>query len=184
LEVVTVTPPESIAGRYRLVSRIATGGMGSVWEAWDELLQRRVAVKQLLLQPSISRQDAELARSRVIREARITARLHHPHAVALYDVVEHDGQPCLIMQYVPAHNLNRLLRERGVLDEPLAARIGAELASALAAAHQLGIVHRDVKPSNVLITADGSAKLTDFGIAHATGDATLTSTGMITGTPG
>jgi len=175
--------PELIAGRYRLVNRIAAGGMGSVWEAWDELLRRRVAVKQLLLQPGMSSHDAELARSRVIREARITARLHHPHAVALYDVVEHHGEPCLIMQYVPAPNLNQLLKERGVLNEPVVARIGAELSAALAAAHEVGIVHRDVKPSNVLITADGSAKLTDFGISHAAGDVTLTSTGMITGTP-
>ena len=178
-----MTAPELIAGRYRLIRRLATGGMGSVWEAWDELLRRRVAVKQLLLQPSMSTQDAELARSRVIREARITARLHHPHAVALYDVVDHHGQPCLIMQYVPARNLNQLLQERGALDEPVVARIGAEVASALAAAHEVGILHRDVKPSNVLITADGSAKLTDFGISHAAGDVSLTSTGMITGTP-
>ena len=178
-----MTAPELIAGRYRLVRRIATGGMGSVWEAWDELLRRPVAVKQLLLQPSISSQDAELARSRVIREARITARLHHPHAVALYDVVEHHGQPCLIMQYVPARNLNQLLKERETLDEPVVARIGSELASALAAAHEVGILHRDVKPSNVLIAADGAAKLTDFGISHAAGDVSLTSTGMITGTP-
>ena len=178
-----MTAPELIAGRYRLVRRIATGGMGSVWEAWDQLLRRPVAVKQLLLPPSMSRQDAEIARSRVIREARITARLHHPQAVALYDVVDHLGQPCLIMQYVPARNLNQMLQERGTLDEPVVARIGAELASALAAAHEVGILHRDVKPSNVLITADGSAKLTDFGISHAAGDVSLTSTGMITGTP-
>ena len=178
-----MTSPGLIAGRYRLLNRIATGGMGTVWHAWDELLHRQVAIKQLLLQPSLSVEDAELARSRVIREARITARLHHPHAVALYDVVQHEGQPCLIMQYVPARNLNQVLREEGVLDESVVTRIGAELASALAAAHDVGIVHRDVKPSNVLITEDGSAKLTDFGISHAAGDVTLTSTGMITGTP-
>ena len=177
------TPGALIAGRYRLRTRVASGGMGSVWEAEDEVLGRRVAVKLLLPQPGISAVDAETARNRVIREARITARLHHPHAVTLYDVVEHAGQPCLIMQYVPSRSLNAILQERGVLPEQMTARIGAELASALAAAHLAGIVHRDVKPSNVLITQDGSAKLTDFGISHAAGDVNLTSTGMVSGTP-
>lgn len=177
------TPGALIAGRYRLINRVATGGMGSVWEGWDELLQRQVAVKQLLPQPGISRDDAEIARHRVIREARITARLHHPHAVTLFDVVEHAGQPCLIMQFVPSRSLNAVLQEHGVLAPSVVTRIGAEVASALAAAHRVGIVHRDVKPSNVLITPDGSAKLTDFGISHAAGDVSLTSTGMVSGTP-
>lgn len=177
------TPGALIAGRYRLRNRVASGGMGSVWEAQDEVLGRRVAVKLLLPQPGMGPTDAETARNRVIREARITARLHHPHAVTLYDVVEHAGQPALIMQYVPSRSLNAILQERGVLPEHLAARIGAELASALTAAHLAGIVHRDIKPSNVLITDDGSAKLTDFGISHAAGDVNLTSTGMVSGTP-
>ena len=177
------TPGALIAGRYRLRAQVASGGMGSVWEAQDEVLGRRVAVKLLLTQPGINRVDAETARNRVIREARITARLHHPHAVTIYDVVEHAGQPCLIMQYVPSRSLNAILQERGVLPEQLTARIGAELASALAAAHLAGIVHRDVKPSNVLMAEDGSAKLTDFGISHAAGDVNLTSTGMVSGTP-
>ena len=177
------TPGALIAGRYRLHNRVASGGMGSVWEAEDEVLGRRVAVKMLLSQPGTSPTDADTARNRVIREARITARLHHPHAVTIYDVVEHAGQPCLIMQFVPSRSLNALLQEQGVLPERTAVRIGAELASALTAAHLAGIVHRDIKPSNVLITEDGSAKLTDFGISHATGDVTLTSTGMVSGTP-
>jgi len=176
-------PGAVLAGRYRLVDRIATGGMGSVWEAWDELLHRRVAVKQLLPQPGLSKDDAAMARSRVIREARITARLHHPHAVTLYDVIEQDGQPCLVLQYVPSHSLSSLLAEQGPLPVAFVARIGAEVASALAAAHLVGIIHRDVKPSNVLIASDGAAKLTDFGISHAAGDISLTSTGMVTGTP-
>lgn len=176
-------PGVLLAGRYRLVNLIAAGGMGSVWEAWDELLQRRVAVKQLLSQPGLTSEEAAMARSRVIREARITARLHHPNAVTLYDVVEHDGRPCLIMQFVPSRSLNRVLADEGVLQPSVAARLGSEVALALAAAHQVGIVHRDVKPSNVLIAEDGSAKLTDFGISHAAGDVTVTSTGMLTGTP-
>ena len=174
---------ELIAGRYRLVNRIAVGGMGVVWEGWDELLARRVAVKQVLIQPGLSEADALLARHRVIREARITARLHHPHAVTIYDVVDDGQYPCLIMQFVPSESLNGLLRDRGTLPPAQVGRIGADLASALNAAHAAGIVHRDVKPGNVLITDDGSAKLTDFGISHAAGDVTLTSTGMVSGTP-
>ena len=183
LEVLMTAPGTLIAGRYRLVNKIAVGGMGSVWEARDELLHRPVAVKQLLNQPGLSQDQAVLARNRVIREARITARLHHAHAVTLYDVVEHDGYPCLIMEYVRSRSLSALLQEQGVLQPPYVARIGAEVAFALAAAHEVGIVHRDVKPGNVLITDDGSAKLTDFGISHAVGDVSLTSTGMVTGTP-
>ncbi len=174
---------ELIAGRYRLVNRIAVGGMGVVWEGWDELLARRVAVKQVRIQPGLSEAEALLARHRVIREARITARLHHPSAVTIYDVVDDGEYPCLIMQFVPSDSLNGLLRERGTLAPAQVGRIGADLASALQAAHAAGIVHRDVKPGNVLITDDGSAKLTDFGISHAAGDVTLTSTGMVSGTP-
>src|SRR5664280_57748 len=174
---------ELIAGRYRLVDRIAVGGMGVVWEGRDELLDRRVAVKQVLIQPGLSEAESLLARHRVIREARITARLHHPHAVTIYDVVDDGDYPCLIMQFVPSSSLTGLLRERGTLPPAQVGRIGADLAAALDAAHEVGIVHRDVKPGNVLITDDGSAKLTDFGISHAAGDVTLTSTGMVSGTP-
>lgn len=176
-------PDVLVGGRYRLVERIAAGGMGSVWEAWDEVLHRRVALKQLHPQPGLSKADAQLAGNRAMREARITARLHHAHAVPVYDVVDHEGQPCLIMQFLPSKSLQSLLSEKGVLGVPEVARIGGEVAAALAAAHEAGIVHRDVKPGNVLIGEDGSAKLTDFGISHAMGDATLTSTGMVTGTP-
>jgi eukaryotic-like serine/threonine-protein kinase len=176
-------PDTVLAGRYRLVNRLAAGGMGSVWEAWDELLQRPVAVKQLLPQSGVGREEAQVAVDRAMREARITARLHHPHAVPVYDVVEHDGRPCLIMQYVPSKSLQEILNDKGVLAPAVVAGIGAEIAGALAAAHEAGIVHRDVKPSNVLITEDGTAKLTDFGVSHAVGDVTLTSVGMVTGTP-
>ena len=173
-----------IGDRYRLVKPIATGGMGTVWEGWDERLQRRVAIKQLHPpQPGLDPQAARVAAERVLREARNAARLHHPHAVPVYDVVEDDGRPCLIMQYLPAQSLQQVLAARGPLDVPTVARIGSEVASALDAAHQVGIVHRDVKPGNVLIDGEGTAKLTDFGISHATGDPSLTSTGLVTGTP-
>lgn len=172
-----------IAGRYRLVDRIGRGGMGVVWQAWDERLQRPVALKQLHPQVGLGGAEAQMAHDRATREARNTARLHHPHAVPVFDVVEHDGQPCLIMQYLPSTSLQTLLTDNGPLSPTEVARIGAEVASALAAAHRVGIVHRDVKPGNVLIAEDGSAKISDFGISHAEGDVSLTSTGMITGTP-
>lgn len=172
-----------IAERYRLVRQLAAGGMGTVWLAQDERLERPVALKLLHPQPGLSRADAELVSQRALREARLTARLHHPNAVPVYDVVEHAGQPCLIMQYLPSQSLQAILEQRGTLPPAEIARIGAQLAAALAAAHQAGIVHRDVKPANVLIAEDGTAKLTDFGVSHALGDASLTSTGMVTGTP-
>ncbi len=172
-----------IAGRYRLVERIGLGGMGSVWTAHDERLQRTVAVKILHLPAGSGEAEAEVAKNRAMREARITARLHHPHAVPVFDVVEHDGQPCLIMQYLPSRTLQEVLAESGTLPADEVALLGAEVGSALAAAHAVGIVHRDVKPANILITPDGSARITDFGISHALGDPKLTSTGMVTGTP-
>jgi hypothetical protein len=172
-----------IAGRYRLVTALAAGGMGVVWKGWDERLHRPVAIKQLRLQPGLSPSEAANARDRAMREARITARLHHPHAVPVYDVVEHDGQPCLIMQFVPSISLQEAVGQRGTLPPVEVARIGSEVATALTAAHRVGIVHRDVKPGNVLLAEDGTAKLTDFGISHVLGDVTLTATGMVTGTP-
>src|SRR3954447_16810915 len=111
-----VAEPQILLGaRYRLVRRIATGGMGIVWEGWDERLRRPVAVKQLRTLEGVSEEDAEVAKDRAMREARITARLHHPHAVRVFDVVEQDGQPCLIMQYFPSTTLAAVIRERGPL---------------------------------------------------------------------
>ena len=177
------TAGDVIAGRYRVQQLVASGGMGAVWRAEDELLQRTVAVKEVYGHPGLSDDETVESRTRVMREARMTARLHHPNAVTLYDVVEVSGRPCLIMQFVPSRSLSAVLREVGVLDALTTARVGAQIAAALAAAHRVGVVHRDVKPGNVLITDDGSAKLTDFGISYAVGDVTLTPTGLLTGTP-
>jgi eukaryotic-like serine/threonine-protein kinase len=176
-------PQDLIADRYRLLHRIGSGGMGVVWEGWDERLERRVAVKQLYRQSGTSAKEAEQANQRAMREARLTARLQHPHAVPVFDAVEQDGQLWLIMQFIPSITLAAVLEEGGPLQPEEAGKVGAEVASALAAAHAVGIVHRDVKPGNILIADDGAALISDFGIARALGDATLTSSGMIHGTP-
>jgi serine/threonine protein kinase len=172
-----------IADRYRLTEHIGSGAMGVVWQAHDERLHRTVALKQLLLQPGLSAGESHEARERAMREGRIAARLQHPNAVAVYDVVEDDGQPVLIMEYVPSKSLSAVLDERGPLPPAEVARIGAQVATALTAAHTAGIVHRDIKPGNVLLTEDGTVKITDFGISRATGDVTVTATGMLAGTP-
>jgi serine/threonine protein kinase len=157
--------------------------MGAVWQAWDERLQRTVALKQLPLAPGLTPADADLANQRAMREARITARLSHPYAISVYDVVEHEGRPCIVMQFLPSVTLASVLTDVGTLKSEEATQVGSQIASALAAAHQAGITHRDVKPGNILIADDGTALISDFGISHALGDATLTSTGLIHGTP-
>ncbi len=177
------SPTTLVADRYRLVKLIGSGGMGVVWHAWDERLHRAVALKMLRTQADLSDREREVATDRAMREARITAGLHHPHAVTVFDVVEYEGQPCIVMQLVESTPLSVLLREHGTLTPRETARIGAQVASALAAAHTMRIVHRDVKPGNILITEDGSAMLSDFGISHALGDTTITATGMVHGTP-
>jgi serine/threonine protein kinase len=171
-----------VAGRYRLGEQAGAGAMGIVWRARDERLRRTVAVKQLLLQPGLGAAEAEEARQRAMREARIAARLQHPNAVIVYDVAEDDDQPWLIMEYVPSRSLAAVLRD-GVLAPYQVAGIGAQIAGALAAAHAVGVVHRDVKPGNVLLVDDGTAKISDFGISRAVDDVVLTATGLVTGTP-
>ncbi|GAB2980623.1 serine/threonine-protein kinase [Saccharothrix stipae] len=172
----------TVGGRYALVERIGSGAMGVVWRARDELLDREVAVKQLRW-PDLTAGEVEVARARAMREARNAARLQHPDAISVFDVVVEDDRPWLVMEYLPSRSLAGLLAGRGGVSPDEAARIGGRVAAALAAAHAAGIVHRDVKPSNVLIGHDGSVKLTDFGISRAAGDGTLTDSGMITGTP-
>ncbi len=176
-------PGALIADRYRLVREIGAGGMGVVWEARDERLARSVAVKQLRTQRGVTDAEGEVNVQRAMREARITARLQHPYAVSVFDVVEHEDMPCIVMELVPSVPLSEAVRELGTLSPPEAARVGSQVAGALAAAHALGIVHRDVKPGNVLIGDDGTARICDFGISRSFGDTTLTVTGMITGTP-
>ena len=172
-----------VAERYRLTQHIGSGAMGVVWQAHDERLHRTVALKQLLLSPSFSAADTKEATERAMREGRIAARLQHPNAVSVYDVVDDNGQPVLVMEYVPSRSLSAVLDERGTLEPLEVARIGSQIATALTAAHAAGIVHRDIKPGNVLLADDGTVKITDFGISRATGDVTVTATGMLAGTP-
>jgi hypothetical protein len=172
-----------VAERYRLLTQVGVGAMGAVWLATDLRLSRQVALKQVVLEPGLDLRQASEARQRILREGRIAARLQHPHAVAIYDVTMQDGEPWLVMEYLRARSLATVLSMDGLLTDRAAARIGAQLADALHAAHRVGIVHRDVKPGNVLLSADGTVKLADFGIARASGDITVTQTGVLTGTP-
>ncbi|TFV43590.1 serine/threonine-protein kinase, partial [Blastococcus sp. TF02A_35] len=180
-------PGRLIAGRYRLESQIGGGGMGAVWLARDELLGRQVAVKQVLSPLGADERQIDEQRQRALREGRIAARLSHPHAISVYDVALENGAPWLVMEYLPSRSLAAVLTEDGVLRVDQVAQIGAQVADALAATHAAGIVHRDVKPANILIGQGGRVaglvKITDFGISHAQGDVTLTQTGQITGTP-
>lgn len=176
-----------VSARYRLVSRISSGGMGAVWLARDELLGREVALKQVLPQPGADAAQATEQRERSLREGRIAARLTHPHVIAMYDVALDGGEPWLVMEYLPSRSLAAVLNHTGPLPVTEVRRIGAQLSDALAAAHRVGIVHRDVKPGNVLIAEGGhgprTVKITDFGISHAYGDVNLTQTGILHGTP-
>ncbi len=173
-----------IAQRYDLIREIGRGGMGAVWLATDNVLGREVAVKRIGVMPGT--EDADLIRAE--REARLAARLNHPHVIAVYDLVQDDGEAAggehwLIMEFVEGVPLSGLVRRDGALSPDQAASLLSQTADALAAAHAAGIVHRDVKPSNILVTPDGQAKLGDFGIARAEADATLTQTGLVTGSP-
>ncbi|MCW2613559.1 MAG: serine/threonine protein kinase, partial [Frankiales bacterium] len=173
-----------VAGRYRLLSPLGEGGMGTVWRAHDELLGREVAVKEVTFPPGLSSEDREVLRERTRREARAAAQLDHPSAVTVFDVVEQDGSPYLVMELVEARTLAQVVRADGPLSPQAVAQVGLALLGALEAAHRQGVLHRDVKPSNVMLADDGRVVLTDFGIATSTGDASsLTHTGMLLGSP-
>jgi serine/threonine protein kinase len=170
-----------IAGRYSLEREIGRGGMGAVWLATDEVLGRHVALKRIGLLPSADRTDLERAE----REARLAAQLNHPNVVAVFNLVadESTDERWLVMEYVRGTTLAQLVREQGRLTPDEAAPLLRQVADALAAAHAAGIVHRDVKPSNILVDGRRRVKLTDFGIARTTTDPSLTQTGLVTGSP-
>jgi hypothetical protein len=159
-----------VAGRYVLGGPLGRGGMGTVWRADDVLLGRPVAVKEVELPGGPPGADREAVAGRALREARAAARLNHPGAVTLHDVVEADGRLYLVMELVDAPTLRELVERSGPLAPAAAARVGLELLAALDAAHRAGIVHHDVKPANVMVTADGRVKLADFGIASLQDD--------------
>ncbi|SDF90277.1 Serine/threonine protein kinase [Lentzea fradiae] len=172
-----------IAARYRLLDQLGQGSMGTVWAAHDEVLRRQVAVKEILRPPGMPDAAADELRERTMREARAVAALSHPNLVTLYDVVQHEGDPYVVMELVPSRSLGEVLQEQGCLTEKQGAAVLDAVAAALAAAHRAGITHRDVKPGNVLIADDGRVKLTDFGIARNVAEATMTARGITLGTP-
>ncbi|WP_158558333.1 serine/threonine-protein kinase [Spongiactinospora gelatinilytica] len=172
-----------VGRRYRLVEPIGRGGMGTVWRAHDETLGRDIAIKKINPPPDLSEPERAAFTTRTFREARAAGRISHPGVAAVYDVLEERGHPWIAMELVPSTTLGAAIRERGALPAMEVARIGVQVIAALRAAHLAGVLHRDVKPDNVLLTPDQRAVLTDFGIATMEGESPMTRTGMLVGTP-
>ncbi|MFD4272746.1 serine/threonine-protein kinase [Streptomyces cyaneofuscatus] len=172
-----------LAGRYRLGGVLGRGGMGTVWRADDETLGRTVAVKELRFPGAIDEDEKRRLITRTLREAKAIARIRNNGAVTVYDVVDEDDRPWIVMELIEGKSLAEAIREDGTLTPKRAAEVGLAILDVLRSAHREGILHRDVKPSNVLIAEDGRVVLTDFGIAQVEGDPSVTSTGMLVGAP-
>ncbi|MFJ1776089.1 serine/threonine-protein kinase [Streptomyces anulatus] len=172
-----------LAGRYRLGEVLGRGGMGTVWRADDETLGRTVAVKELRFPSAIDEDEKRRLITRTLREAKAIARIRNNSAVTVYDVVDEDDRPWIVMELIEGKSLAEAIREDGTLTPRRAAEVGLAILDVLRSAHREGILHRDVKPSNVLISEDGRVVLTDFGIAQVEGDPSVTSTGMLVGAP-
>jgi tRNA A-37 threonylcarbamoyl transferase component Bud32 len=172
-----------VAGRYRLHEPVGAGGMGRVWMARDEMLDRDVAVKEFVPPDWMTDPERARLRDRTLREARSAARLNHPHVVRIYDVVHADDLPWIVMEYVPSRSLHQVVNSDGPYAPAVAARIGLAVLDALTAAHRAGVLHRDVKPHNVLIGTEGRVVLTDFGLATFVDDGTVTGPGLVVGSP-
>ena len=172
-----------ITGRYRLREPVGAGGMGRVWLARDEMLDRDVAVKEFVPPDWMTDEEKSRLKDRTLREARSAARLNHPHVVQIYDVVHAEGLPWIVMEYVPSRSLHQVISEDGAFTPVAAARIGLDVLDALSAAHRAGVLHRDIKPHNVLIATDGRVVLTDFGLATFVDDGSVTGPGLVVGSP-
>ncbi|MFJ7176973.1 serine/threonine-protein kinase [Streptomyces massasporeus] len=170
-----------VAGRYRLAESIGSGGMGRVWRAHDEVLHRSVAIKELTAALYVSESEQAILLARTRAEARAAARINHSAVVTVHDVLEHDGRPWIVMELVEGRSLADAVKEEGRVEPREAARIGLWVLRALRAAHTAGVLHRDIKPGNVLLARDGRVLLTDFGIAQIEGDTTITRTGEVVG---
>ncbi|MEU1888163.1 protein kinase [Micromonospora rifamycinica] len=176
-------PSQLVADRYRLLSPLGQGGMGRVWKARDEVLHRDVAIKELVPPPSLTDDERREMRERSLREARAIARLNHVNVVRIFDVLRTDGDPWIVMEYVASKSLQDTLAEDGPVSPARAVEIGLGVLGALKSAHKAGVMHRDVKPGNVLLGTDGRVVLTDFGLATIPGDPNVTRTGMVLGSP-
>ena len=176
-------PGRLLDGRYRLSEVIGHGGMGVVWRARDELLDRDVAVKEIIWPASLTEHERQTACRRATREAQVAARLNHHNVVRIYNIVEEDDHPWIVMELLPYRSLRDIVRDEGALTPAQAATVGLGILAALRAAHAEGIAHRDVKPANVLIGPEDRVVLTDFGIARAADTTTLTTAGMLIGSP-
>ncbi|GAB3933096.1 hypothetical protein GCM10027614_03410 [Micromonospora vulcania] len=176
--------PFLVTDRYEVLELLGQGGMGRVWKARDQMLQRDVAIKEIVPPPGLTDQAREELRIRSLREARAIAKLDHPNAVRVFDVLLGiDGDPQIVMEYVPSRSLHETIAADGPISPVRAAEIGLAVLGALRAAHRAGIMHRDVKPANILIGVDGRIVLTDFGLATAVEDVNLTLSGVVLGSP-
>ncbi|WP_408908007.1 serine/threonine-protein kinase [Streptomyces albidoflavus] len=172
-----------LAGRYRLVRELGRGGMGTVWRARDETLRREVAVKEVSVPFGLPEEDVARLHARLEREARAAGRIEHPGVAEVFDVVRQDGRPWIVMELVRGITLQEVLEADGPLEPERAASVGAQVLSALRAAHGAGVLHRDVKPANVLLALDGRVVLTDFGSSLVEGGEELTDAGEVVGSP-
>jgi eukaryotic-like serine/threonine-protein kinase len=175
--------PRVVAGRYSILNELGRGGMGVVWLAEDRMIGRNVAIKELHLPEGVPHAERQVFEERVLREARTAGRLNDPSVVTVYDVVQESGATYIVMELIQAPTLSDVVKERGPLPADQVAVLAEQLLSALEAAHQAGIIHRDVKPSNIMLAKNNRVKLTDFGIAQSLDDPRLTSSGMLIGSP-
>lgn len=179
----TAPPTVVIAGRYRLLSEIGSGGMGTVWRARDETLRRDVAIKEFSLPTDMPAAEQAMLRERMLREARAAAALTHPSVITIYDVVDFDDRPWIVMELLPSRTLLDVVNQDGPMDPAVVAGVGKQLLGALTTAHRAGVLHRDVKPGNILLDEHGRATLGDFGVARSLNEPSLTGTGVLVGSP-